>query len=1559
MAFMLKGQIDLSLTYHLRALHKRYEIFPDGRFSLCISLKHTANLFHLKNEHALALQYYEKALVIIIDVTDCDNCDAFTIASAPQLPQYYLYIPDCGNCGADAIAIASQLPQHYLYISDCADCDAITRNCVAKRPMRAIATQCLKKRSNLSNIDESDKQCNEDGNYTFEELKSQENWFGPFCQYEIVDPDEKNGFLRPPLFYIINEQLTAQNRLSLYFDVIKNISLSTCYEGIQCHSIICLDWREICNGISNCEYGEDEPEECFQLELNQCQSDEYRCQSGHCIPKVFLVDFYPDCMDQSDEMVLYENAYYSNCYASFKSPLMWDMHICPLGTFSCGDGECSSLPLHSPSCANGRDLCFLEQIYRSSLTLVNENFTMDCWLLLMCSTPGYTWDFVQYFLDFNCEKYDTNDTELYNQFCPFLFEFQNHKNIYYPFVRFFYDRHIDSSISYENPTYYCFNRSYCKNFPIDNVILINGLTCFQKQQESIWHDDLLALQRIFSSCHSSHTLDIEKQHQLFYCNRTRKYISEERINDGIIDCYYEEDEFKEINLQIKLKLNLTILLECLHSTNWSLRVLTSDSDCLNKSDTWNIFSQNTYVPTNSKMYRELYRRSIYYEFDENCNGEEKLKIPIENETDETRFEKWNGTNGCLDKKYAGDKYCHCLACTDERQVGTKLHYEAILHCSDGAFYSPVRLCDSIRDCLDNEDELICPWFINRTRDRLRKFSCKNGTIIYRSLHCDEKIDCQPDAEDEWFCGVTFENYGYDLLDYIQEHPQTIINISTKNHFISNLYNSDKMLFIEETSFKKKRMSWIDNMLKKRYCNRGLMIKKRFNETFQCLCPSSYYGLRCEYQSERILITIQMDIPINLKRNQNQQETFLRLITCLMFNGTCLYYEYITYKGSMKHNIYLTYPRPPPKSIHENWSIRIDIYYVNQYNVDYKASWLYYIQYSFLPFNRLVLYLILNDPKSCNTLNCIHGYCQRYLNYPYHTFCHCHQHWSGSQCDTNMICPCVQGGKCLSQSSKPFCICPLGRLGETCHGWFNPCKTLQCLNGGICIPFDEREQIKYQCICPDGYSGRNCENIQNEILIQFSSSFLSNYYLKSFAILIHILSLPHSSPMNILSTKDRFFINSLSFNQSLKIFYEKQNFISLFVIIQMYSEHNQMDFYVTVIRKQPNENIVTIISPEDQLIYADQLLENKKIEKYSWIKKVKYYHYICQLKSNLKYFLDENYLCFCDSYGHVYCAIFLRDLSECSINYCQNNGQCISNNINGYWDFRCICQSCTFGSLCQLTITEFTLSLDIMIGRDILENTPIKHQPFLIKITIIVLILMFILGLIFNTLSFLTLKQEKVRQIGCGIYLYYLPFIGQFGLLILLGRFIYLLITQIYPVEYRTVTYWSCVSLEYFLNLCPILFDWLITFISLERLVNIIQGVSFNKRKSVIWAKRIIFILIIIILISSWHEFFSHQLIDDPRNEIIHTWCVVIFHWSWIKYYRLMLNLFHLFIPCIIQLFSTIILLHKSTKLKQSLSKQEDKKKYFHYFKQQLPFYGIPIILILFRIPWAPKEFYRI
>ncbi|UJR38823.1 hypothetical protein I4U23_031488 [Adineta vaga] len=69
------------------------------------------------------------------------------------------------------------------------------------------------------------------------------------------------------------------------------------------------------------------------------------------------------------------------------------------------------------------------------------------------------------------------------------------------------------------------------------------------------------------------------------------------------------------------------------------------------------------------------------------------------------------------------------------------------------------------------------------------------------------------------------------------------------------------------------------------------------------------------------------------------------------------------------------------------------------------------------------------------------------------------------------------------------------------------------------------------------------------------------------------------------------------------------------------------------------------------------------------------------------------------------------------------------------------------------------------------------------------------------------------------YLFCLPFLGQF-------------VTQIHHITHRSLVYWICIILEYFLTVCPMLFDWLIAYVAVERCINIRQGVSFQKTKSV-------------------------------------------------------------------------------------------------------------------------------
>ncbi|CAF1372877.1 unnamed protein product, partial [Rotaria sordida] len=109
-----------------------------------------------------------------------------------------------------------------------------------------------------------------------------------------------------------------------------------CYETLTCDSgLLCLDWREICDGVQQCMYGYDE-ENCDLLELNICTEGQYRCKNGMCIPDEYFLDGAFDCMDWSDEMQYKKSA---SC-AMESASIQCDDHLCSPNEWSCGDGQC-------------------------------------------------------------------------------------------------------------------------------------------------------------------------------------------------------------------------------------------------------------------------------------------------------------------------------------------------------------------------------------------------------------------------------------------------------------------------------------------------------------------------------------------------------------------------------------------------------------------------------------------------------------------------------------------------------------------------------------------------------------------------------------------------------------------------------------------------------------------------------------------------------------------------------------------------------------------------------------------------------------------------------------------------------------------------------------------------------------------------------------------------------------------------------------------------------------------------------------------------------------------
>ncbi|XP_065167947.1 protein jagged-1b-like [Atheta coriaria] len=113
-------------------------------------------------------------------------------------------------------------------------------------------------------------------------------------------------------------------------------------------------------------------------------------------------------------------------------------------------------------------------------------------------------------------------------------------------------------------------------------------------------------------------------------------------------------------------------------------------------------------------------------------------------------------------------------------------------------------------------------------------------------------------------------------------------------------------------------------------------------------------------------------------------------------------------------------------------------------------------------------------NNCETAKCKdgchseHGKCDN----PWE--CNCRIGWRGEFCDQCEPYPGCKHGYCNGSSWQ--CICDTNWGGILCDQDLNSCGTREpCQNGGTC---ENTAPDNYRCTCPEGFSGTNCEVVDN-------------------------------------------------------------------------------------------------------------------------------------------------------------------------------------------------------------------------------------------------------------------------------------------------------------------------------------------------------------------------------------------------------------------------------------------------------------------------------------------------
>ena len=1377
--------------------------------------------------------------------------------------------------------------------------------------------------------------------------------FGSMCQYEFdnynlsYSPFDNINFIEyyyPKANYIPNNQ--------------------TCYIHLQWNlgqTSLCIGWINICDGDIQCIDGIDE-EHCWQLEINECNDDEYRCKNGQCIPFSFYQDNRdsPDCLDSSDEKAKPTGVFNNKLNMigpSFKNEVINCMKMIPEANHGASRGLC--LDAYS---AHFTDILLNEP------SSISDNYSLAiiCYLKLSSSVK------------LNCTNICQGES------CKPIIAQYNLDVFYVPnapiafghiYMAYSKDYILEQKIWNNEPEYICYDERLCNGFNSNETLyLFNNTICRR------FHDFLFAKNInywmirkeivgyhaiIYNNLYQCNTV---LRHELTFCDNATMYqcinsskcIAQIRLFDKKQDCDYGDDElWISTNGSCPIK-NPQMYINCTQKNTCISRKLFATSECKCGED--RLCNDDPAVLTYIKEH---------ISFTNLCNRYKELEVILTDngeETDETECEQWpcnniytqcNGILNCLNGEDEVDCYPSSLIKCSLPSYVCFSHKTSTYIC-----LSIDQINDGKFDCLGGLDETE----IYRTYAEeagVREFYCESAArIIYfeRSPFCDRNPNC-PQLDDEKFC---------DKINYS--------NPIGKDNTCAT-YDASVRSDVEEflcTSFKARKIQWFThfslgriikhdtnkilpssltvqvNLTKHYTCHHGLTLRTWLNDEknqtkMTCLCPLNYYGDKCQYQNELVSLTVQFR-----SYSDSWQTPFIVIISLIDDSDERIIHshEQLTYipipNCKTKYNIDLLYSIRP-KNQSRKYSIHIDIY--EKLSTLYRGSLLIPLSFPFLPVQRVAIILDIphsdHDLKSCSIDKCIHGECIRYFNDLKHSaFCKCHSGWSGRYCTISYTSTCASDSLSVGilANNRSICVCPLQKWGSRCFLHDQVCEfNSTCHNGGQCIPIDRYviSKKKFACICSQGYYGERCEEAQNKIKLSFEKDITLPETM-----LIHYIEVRNDASPNIGAT-----FKTIPINRNPVTIYWSRPFHIAF------TEFVSHKYYLIVVQNVYNQSktIEKLIKSSDRCPHIRELFNETFIQMHL-IRRIKYYHLPCRNHSlQLSCFYDDIHMCLCNDFNQqrqANCFEFNHTLKrDCrGRSNCRRGGQCLQDSVDCPEHSMCICPICSYGLRCQFSSNGFSLSLDAIVGDHIQPHINIVDQPIIVQVSITLSVLITVTGLISGIFSLITFNNKDLCKVGCGIYLFCSSVVTLLITILVSMKFWILLGAQMTYMTNKSFLYIHCLFIDYFLKVGLNMNQWLNACVAIERAFTVIKEINFDRKKSRKLAKYIIPVLLLLTISTDIHDPIHRSLIDYDNNDEKRIWCIVEYS-SNIQIYDSVVNTIHFCIPFLINLISAMIVIIKTTRLRISVQTQHTYKTLLiEQFQQHKHLLISTFLLIIFTMP---------